>query len=132
MHPQPNAANSAAIHKESRVGISGQVLRVVVLQELVREGLFGSHTLLLQIGGTLDQVTSSSRQLVHGVVVGLLRLLQAVSNAFHVFGKVLELVEHTAGFLGNVSGVLNAAFVLPDTGDGAKGGQQGGTLVTRH
>lgn len=78
-------------------------------------GGFGAE--LLHFYGVVHEVAFAGFEFIQGTIVVFTRLVEIIVNVLEVFDKSRELVEHFAGFFGNLHGVLVLAFAGPELVD---------------
>ncbi len=101
------------------------MIRQRPLQELGRQTLAGASPEHFELLAAADQVTAPFAEFVAGCGIGLVDLLQAIAQFVQVLNELHELVVKPPGALGDFTGILALAFLLPQAVDHPQSRQQG-------
>ena len=96
------------------------------LQQFGRQALARPGAEQFELLTAADKVAASIGQFVACCCVGFIQLLKTIAHFIQVLDKQHKLVVQPTGPLGDFSGVLALAFLLPQAVDHPQGGEQCG------
>ena len=96
------------------------------LQQFGRQAFTGPCAEQFELFTAANQVAAPICQFVACCCVGFIQLLETITHFIQVLDKQHKLVVQPTGPLGNFTGVLALAFLLPQAVDHPQGGEQCG------